>query len=212
VLQFETEVLRVEVDRSTDILHLISNAVKAADQPFHAESAPFKRADDSFIAWPRPDGCNENAYELRARYERGEAALTPSDTMRSMSDEWTCGMGLAQNSALPEKLGELTSAMAELLETHMKALDPSEEEYGAYQKLAKQQRMVAANLLTIADEMAGYHDLPMANHDEEVMASPEAVEAFRRFVKSEEQVLNMLQKRIGIDQEMLRSMNEEQAK
>ena len=32
VLQPETEVLCVEVDRSADILHLISNAMKSADQ------------------------------------------------------------------------------------------------------------------------------------------------------------------------------------
>ena len=41
-------------------------------------------------------------------------------------DQPTCGKGLAANAVLPARLGELMAARAEVLERHMKALDPTE--------------------------------------------------------------------------------------
>jgi hypothetical protein len=41
-----------------------------------------------------------------------------------MEDQRTCGKGLAEHSALPAKLGELTAAMAENLEIHMRSFSP----------------------------------------------------------------------------------------
>jgi hypothetical protein len=35
----------------------------------------------------------------------------------------TCGAGLAESSALPEKLANLISALAEILAAHMRAFD-----------------------------------------------------------------------------------------
>ena len=46
-----------------------------------------------------------------------------------MKEQQTCGKGLAENSALPAKLGELTDALAEILEAHREALDPTDENH-----------------------------------------------------------------------------------
>jgi hypothetical protein len=46
-----------------------------------------------------------------------------------MKEQQTCGKGLAENSALPAKLGELTDAFAEILEAHREALDPTDENH-----------------------------------------------------------------------------------
>jgi hypothetical protein len=40
-----------------------------------------------------------------------------------MENQRTCGQGLAENSALPAKLGEMIGALTGNLEAHMKALD-----------------------------------------------------------------------------------------
>jgi hypothetical protein len=62
-------------------------------------------------------------------------------------EEQTCGKGLAANAALPQRLSELIVALAGVLETHMKALDLTDEnsrtEHDAYRRLAQQHRETA---------------------------------------------------------------------
>ncbi len=93
-----------------------------------------------------------------------------------MTEEWTCGMGLAAHAPLPTKLGELTAAVADTLATHMQALDRSDglaqQEYAAYEQLVQAHRQIAALLLATAEQMAGCRDLPMGRHDLQAMASP----------------------------------------
>jgi hypothetical protein len=67
-----------------------------------------------------------------------------------MTDEWTCGKGLAAHSTLPTSMGGMLSALAEMLDSHTRALDLTDEagraEYAAYSSLVAQQRMIAAAL------------------------------------------------------------------
>jgi hypothetical protein len=125
-------------------------------------------------------------------------------------DQPTCGQGLAAHAALPAKLGELTAAVAEVLDTHTKALDLDDEnarqEHAAYLKLAEQHRETAAQLLATGEEMAGYRDLPVARHDPTVMRSPEVVDTFEKFVKVEHELLALLHGRVEQDLAMLRQM------
>ena len=127
-----------------------------------------------------------------------------------MADEQTCGKGLAENSVLPAKLGELTAALAEILEVHTKALDLSDEnsrqERDVYLDLAKQHRENAARLQATARQMAGYRDLPMGRHDFQAMAGPEPLAAFEKFVRIEGELLELLRKRVEQDRQMLREM------
>ena len=119
-----------------------------------------------------------------------------------MEEQPTCGKGLAENSVLPAKLGELTAALAEVLQVHTKALDVSDEnshkELDAYLDLAKQSRETAARLHAT--------DLPMGRHDFELMASPEPLAAFEKFVRIEEELLAMLEGRLEKDRQMLSQM------
>jgi len=127
-----------------------------------------------------------------------------------MADEPTCGQGLAAHSSLPTKLGELTAAVAEVLELHTKALDVADEsarqEQRAYLRLVEQHRQTAARLLATGDEMAGYRDLPMASHDPTMLSSPEAVDAFARLVTVEQELLVLLQQRVEEHRAMLAEM------
>jgi hypothetical protein len=124
-------------------------------------------------------------------------------------DQQTCGKGLAANAVLPAKLAELTAARAEVLERHTKALsqtDPNaQKELDAYATLARAHRGIAAELTRLAQQMAGYQDLPMARHDMEVMADPKGqAKAFQRYVAVERELLTLLQTNLGDEEKLLR--------
>jgi hypothetical protein len=125
-------------------------------------------------------------------------------------DQPSCGKGLAENSLLPAKLGQLVAAVAENLEMHMNALDLedhySKEEYEAYRKLAKEHRIIAARLQAIGDDMAGYRHMPMGRHDHKAMTSPRVVEVFENLVRVEWELLELLQARAKSHKEMIIAM------
>ena len=127
-----------------------------------------------------------------------------------METPQTCGQGLAENSVLPAKLSELIGSMAEILEIHMGSLDlqdnDSRLEHEAYRELVSEQRRNAAKLGETARRMAGYRDMPMGRHDMSAMSAPKAVEAFEKFVKLEEELLLMLEKRLVADRKTLSEM------
>jgi hypothetical protein len=128
----------------------------------------------------------------------------------SSSEQQTCGKGLAENSALPAKLGEVISAMAGNLEAHRKALDltdpNSQAEYDAYEKLLKDLRQIAAELAVTADHMAEYRDLPMGRHDPKAMTHPRVLEAFEQFVLRNRQLMELLQQTEDRDDQLLEIM------
>jgi hypothetical protein len=127
-----------------------------------------------------------------------------------MSEQPTCGQGLADHAPLPAKLGELNASVAENLEVHMQALDLKDEnakkEHGVYLKLANDHRKIAAQLQAASGEMAGYRDLPMGRHEQQALSSPQVVEAFEHFVKVEQELLALLQQRVEQDRKMLVEM------
>jgi hypothetical protein len=122
-------------------------------------------------------------------------------------EEQTCGRGLAEHSALPARLAEVTEAMAGNLQVHMQALELDDEaarqEHAVYLRLAEEQRQAAARLRAVAGEMAAARDLPMGRHDESAMTSPEVADAFRQLVKAKQDLLVLLQGMAEDDQRML---------
>jgi hypothetical protein len=124
----------------------------------------------------------------------------------------TCGQGLAARSMLPGKLGELLAALARILETHMRALDPTDadakKELDAYAALVTAHRDVADRLSGITAQMADYQALPMAPHDGAVMSDAVAHKAFENFVRLEQELATLLQQHLAEDQEMLQQMTQ----
>jgi hypothetical protein len=127
-----------------------------------------------------------------------------------MSDEATCGKGLAANATLPAAAGELFRAMAHLLDVHQRALDLTDEkarpEHAAYATVAQELRNASSQLTAIAERMAGYHDLPMGRHDERQMAGRAAFDAFEQFVQSERTLVSLLSATTGEHESMLGQM------
>lgn len=124
-----------------------------------------------------------------------------------MSDEPTCGKGLAEHSALPKRLSELTAAMADVLQDHQRSLDADEPngraELDAYKTLTSDFRDIATALEKTAARMAGYRDLPMARHDESALMSSETAEAFKRFIQAERELLQLMRTSVERDEAML---------
>ena len=120
------------------------------------------------------------------------------------------GLGLAEPSARPARLADLTGAVAAILEQHMQARDLTDtsswQELQANRRLAKQHRDAAAQLHAIATEMADYRELPMGRHDEAQMAVPAAGDVFEQFVQQEQELMTLLEKRLEQDRPMLAEM------
>src|SRR5688500_16108174 len=128
----------------------------------------------------------------------------------SAPEQPTCGKGLAENSVLPAKMGQLIAAMVENLETHMKALDLTDQnsrrEYEAYERLVKAYGQIAVQLQSTANEMAGYRNLPMGRHDEKAMTHPRVGDAFERFVQHKRELLDLLEQAEERDAKLLEAM------
>ena len=129
-----------------------------------------------------------------------------------MEQQQTCGKGLAENAVLPARLGAVTSALADVLEAHVKALNLDDEnaraEHEAYTKLVDENRDVAARLRAVAERMAGYRDLPLGVHDERAVTSAEPVAVFEAFVAMKRELLNLLQEQDRRDRQLLLQMRE----
>jgi hypothetical protein len=127
-----------------------------------------------------------------------------------MEEPLTCGQGLASRSVLPAKLGELLAALAQILEAHMRALDPADAgartELDAYAKLVTGHQDIADRVSALARQMAEYRDLPVAAHNEDAMSDGMAHRAFERFVRLEQELTTLLQEQLREDQSMLREM------
>jgi len=128
----------------------------------------------------------------------------------NMDAEPTCGKGIAASAPLRARLAELMAASAGIFEGHQAALDPNEPngrlELDAYQRLAEAHRQLASALTAVAEQMAGYRDLPMTEHDMPAMMDAKRAEEFERYVRAEQELLALLQEHLKADLEMLGQM------
>jgi hypothetical protein len=122
----------------------------------------------------------------------------------------TCGEGLAENAVLPARLAAVTSALADVLEAHVKTLDLDDEharsEHDAYTKLVDEHRDAAARLRAVAERMAGYRDLPMGAHDVAKSTGSEPRSAFEAFVAVKRELRDLLDEQARTDQARLEQM------
>jgi hypothetical protein len=121
----------------------------------------------------------------------------------------TCGEGLAQHAAVPQRMAIYLAELAETLELHraMLVLDDerSKKEDAVYRDLAASYRDVAANLRETADRMAAQRDLPMGAHDQSQWTDKH-MKAFARFVHEQGALASVLRTAAARDERMLASM------
>ncbi len=124
-----------------------------------------------------------------------------------MSEDFTCGHGIAAHAALPARLSSLLETVGLNLELHLGSLDPADEasrpEHTAYTTLVQQHRELSGRLRSLSELMASYRDLPMANHDPAVLGSPQVMEAFQALLAEQEQLVELLRGWIDRDRALL---------
>jgi hypothetical protein len=128
-----------------------------------------------------------------------------------MSDQQACGKGIAERSALPSKLAELTAALADVLAFHQTSLQLDDytgrNELRAYLHVEEQLRLISSLLKTTAHDMAAYRNLAMAGHDIATLMSEENRDRFATFVRLEGELIDLLSRKLEEDEDMLRQMN-----
>lgn len=124
-----------------------------------------------------------------------------------MSEDSTCGKGIAEHAALHARLGSLLETVALNIELHLGSLDPADEaskpEHAAYTALVQHHRELSSRLRSLAELMASYRDLPMANHDPSVLGSPEVIAAFKALLREQEHLVELLRSWIDRDRAVL---------
>jgi hypothetical protein len=127
-----------------------------------------------------------------------------------VADEQTCGKGLADNAVVPGALAGVAGRLAGNLELHMRALDRDDpaaaREHEVYERVARGLRSAAADLEAAATDMAGARELPMGRHDMAAITSPDVLDAFERYVASEDELRALLDARREAMTRMLEAM------
>jgi hypothetical protein len=128
----------------------------------------------------------------------------------TVTEEQTCGQGLADNSALPARMADVTGRLADILELHLPSLDLtdplSQREHDVYRELLGVYRDIATRMRETAQRMAGYRDLPMGRHDLTAAADPRMVETFSDFVRGKRELRDLLRETEAMDDQMLSAM------
>ena len=126
-------------------------------------------------------------------------------------DELTCGRGVAAQAVVPRAFGAVLGAVAGSLESHLPALDLSDDrsraEHDAYVEIAASHRTIAELLRGLAQRMEVLRELPMGAHDARQMTGPEPVAAFESVMRAERELLELLQGRVQWNAAMLAVMH-----
>lgn len=129
-----------------------------------------------------------------------------------MTEEATCGTGMAAGAALPTRMAGVVAAMADVLTRHTDSLDPEEpagaEERDAWLRLAADNRQLATRLMAVADRMESQQGLPVAGHDMAVLMSDDATAAFEHLVHAQEQLHALLTEQLVEFRAMLAQMRQ----
>lgn len=128
-----------------------------------------------------------------------------------MTEQHTCGKGIAARSPLPARMADVANAMAEIFAFHQKSLplndDAAAAELRTYARIEEQLRSIAAFLQSLAQTMADAYAMPMAPHDFSVLATAENAGTFGRFIASEQQLFEYLREAVEKDRAMLAQMH-----
>jgi hypothetical protein len=128
-----------------------------------------------------------------------------------MSDESSCGAGLAHHAGVPLRIAAYLKQLGETLELHRAMLvlkDPaSQREDDVYRALAASYREIAAGLEETATRMAAQRGLPMGEHDESKWSDTH-VQAFTRFVHEQSALAALLREAAAEGEQMLASMTQ----
>jgi hypothetical protein len=151
---------------------------------------------------------------LKQRVQGGWTDILDCAAVLLVDDAPTCGIGVAQHSAIPAKIAVMFEGLAETLELHRKLLvqgdASSRKEDEVYRELAADWRQISERVQSAAARMAAQRDLPMGAHEEGAW-SADHLRAFEKFVSAQGKLLALLRLAAVRDEKMLASMNPQQS-
>jgi uncharacterized protein YndB with AHSA1/START domain len=167
---------------------------------------------------PLPTGCeltltqemSSRWDEYRGRTQEGWQLILEVLAEMLPPDEPSCGAGLARHASVPAKIAPLFAALAETLELHRAMLDPEKHEAArkedaAYRELAERFRELAHRTEETAAVMSNCQTLAPCPHDTAAFG-PKHREAFERFVKAQNQLLEILRPAAERDEKMFATL------
>lgn len=148
--------------------------------------------------------------EIKGRSAEGWRRILEMLEQGVPSEQPSCGAGLAQHASVPSKIAALFAALGDTLEAHRAMIVPGSPEArledAAYTGLATSYHELATQVQKVATQMASYRDLPPCEHDERAFSAGQ-LQAFRRFVKAEAELLQILRAAAAEDEAMLAGMS-----
>lgn len=118
-----------------------------------------------------------------------------------MTEEPTCGEGLAEHALTPELIAALMNAVADNLITHLPMLSAADgdtkHERRVYEHLSTRHREAAAMLQALATEMAELQDMRMGQHDLEAMSPDDMTRALESLIRAEAQLVARLERQLA---------------
>ncbi len=121
----------------------------------------------------------------------------PAAAAAAMPEHMTCGQMMAAESAMPAKMNELMTAIADGMEMHAKwsgtANKVAKGEHDAMMKIAKDHRQMGAMMKSTSEEMMKQKNLASAPHDMKAM-DPKMGETMTKQVTLEREMATMMMK------------------
>jgi hypothetical protein len=113
----------------------------------------------------------------------------------------TCGQMVASNAAIPAKLAEGATSVAEMWEAHAALMGKDKDaqaEAKGLRAIAKTHRQIAASLIKASEEMKKAASWPAVPHDmDKMMADPKLTEAGKKVLEIHKEIIAVMQKLVS---------------
>jgi len=137
-----------------------------------------------------------------------EVKTAPPGTMHGGMDpkakagaEPTCGQMISGMAAIPAKLSEGATSVADMLEAHAALMGKdkdSQAEVKGMRAIVKTHKQIAASLMKASEEMKKAASWPAAPHDMAKMSSdPKIVAAHQKLIDVHKEIIAMFQKMVS---------------
>ena len=117
------------------------------------------------------------------------------------AENQTCGQMISGMAAIPAKLSEGASSVAEMLDDHAALLGKDKDsmaEAKGLRGIAKTHRAIAASLMKASEEMKKASSWPAAPHDmAKMMADPKLTAASKKMIEVHKEIIAMMQKMVA---------------
>jgi hypothetical protein len=121
--------------------------------------------------------------------------------MAASNEPATCGQMISGMAAIPAKLSEGATSVAEMLDAHAALMGKDKNakaEAKGLRAIAKSHKQVAASLMKISEEMKKAATWPAAPHDMAKMSSdPKLAEATKKVIEVHKEIIALFQKMVA---------------